>query len=474
MLNLDAEVRDSNPWWRDPGRIEDDPHLQEFERGAFQWDPPVMRALELGGAAIHTLRGPRQVGKTTTLKRVIARELKRGRERVGFFSFDLVEDPGTVLEVLRSMRRQHPDPEGPWLIVLDEITQVEGWARGVKYAWDQGLIREDTLILSGSSARDVVEGSELLPGRRGEDEDYVQLPVSFRSFTGLVRDLEIDVPVIDPTAIASEENRTHVRRATLALEALNDALADYLRCGGFPTPIDDRLREGEVSQRTLRTIWQAVAGDLTKGGLKRETGLKLVERVALGLGSPFAWSSAAGDMDVHIDTAKRYVRFLTLGFTLLPLYFWDLSSARFNESKQRKVYFRDPILARLPEAARSTQRSIDEAGLVEGVVAEALYRAIPMSLLETLPLPRSIGYWKATSGREIDFLADPTRDLLPVEVKWSDSSTAISNARRALGATFDRGIVLTRSVAETDHPLPAIPVSVFLYLITDGRRLLGV
>lgn len=473
MIDLDAEVRGSNPWWQDPKRIEDDPHIREFERGAFQWDPPVMRALDVQTPAIHTLRGPRQVGKTTTFKRIVARELERGAVRVGFFSFDLVDDPGTVLEVLRSMRRQHPEPEGRWLFVLDEITQVEGWARGVKYAWDQGLIRDDTLILTGSSARDMVEGWELLPGRRGEDEDYVQLPVSFRSFADHVRGLRIDVPVIDPTGISSEDNRRHIRQAALALEPLNEVLAIYLQCGGFPTPIDDWLREGEVTQRTLRTIWQAVAGDLTKGRLKRKTGLKLIERVVLSLGSPFAWSSAAEDMDVHIDTAKRYVRFLTLGFTLLPLYFWDLSDSRFNESKQRKVYFRDPVLARLPGAARSTQRSIAEDGLVEGVAAEALDRSIPMSLLDTFPLPRSIGYWKATSGREIDFLADPTRSLLPVEVKWSDSSTAISNARKAMGATFGRGVVLTRSVIEADRPLPALPVSVFLYLVTNGRRLLG-
>lgn len=368
------------------------------------------------------------------------------------------------------MKRQHPSPEGRWLFLFDEITQVEGWPRGVKYAWDHGAVRDDVLILTGSTARDMVEGAELLPGRRGEDVDHVQLPTSFRSFARHVADVEIDVPVVNPTAILGDQQRSHVRRTALALESLNGALSDYLTCGGLPAAVDDWLRQGEVTRRTLRTIWQAVAGDLSKGGLQRETGLKLIERVAIGLGGPFAWARAAREMDVHPDTAKRYVRFLTLGFTLLPLFFWDLSEASFNKAKQRKVYFRDPVFARLPAAARSTQRSVAEDGLVEGLVAEAIYRAVPMSLLETLPLPRSVGYWKATSGREIDFLADPTRALLPVEVKWGDASSSISNARKAISATFERGIVLSRSTLDLERVVPTIPVSVFLYLVSNGRN----
>jgi predicted AAA+ superfamily ATPase len=473
MIDIDQEVRRSNPWWRGAQYLRGDPHLKEFRNASFQWDPPVLEGLRLDQPAIHTLRGPRQVGKTTTLKRILKRHLPDEGGSVGYFSFDLVDDPATVLEVVRSMRRQHPNPEGRWLFLFDEITQLEDWTRGVKYAWDQGLIRNDTLLLTGSSARDMVEGAELLPGRRGEDHDYVQLPMSFRSFVKQIADLQVDVPVVDPNNLLDDQAHPHIRQVALQLEDLNELLGTYLTCGGLPAPVRDWLRAGSVSERSLRSIWQAVAGDLSKRGLKRETGLKLIERVAISQASPFAWTAASRDMDVHPNTVKRYVRFLTLGFTLLPLYFWDLSEARFNKSKQRKIYFRDPIFAQIPRAARSTQRTIDDAALVEGAVAETLLRATPKPLLDTFPLPRAVGYWKSSSGREIDFLADPTEERLPIEVKWSDAKSSISNARKALGATFDKGLVLTRSIFEPNHTLPAIPVSVFLYLVSDGHRMLG-
>lgn len=471
-MDLPREIRARNPWWRAPHRIEDDPHLEEFRQGVFHWDPPVLDALDGAAPGVHTLRGPRQVGKTTTLKRIVARALDRGHTRVGFFSFDLAEEPSEVLGVLRTMKELHPSPDGPWLFLLDEVTQLDDWQLGVKYAWDQGLVRGDTLLLSGSSARDLLENAELLPGRRGGGEDFVQLPMSFRAFVDHVTGSDLDVPVLSPAALASEEHRELVRETALHVEILNRRLADYLACGGLPRAVRDWIREDDVSAETLRMVWQAVAGDLTRGGLKREKGLKLLERVGISLGSNLAWQTAAEDMSVHRDTAKRYVRFLTLGFTLLPIYFWDLSGARFREARQRKVYFRDPLFARIPRAARATRRRLDEAALVEGAVAEAIFRSIPASLVDSFPFPRSVAYWKAKSGREIDFLADPAGETLAIEVKWGDNRTRLSDARRALSATFDDGLVLTESIFQPEREFPAIPTSVFLYLVSDGRRFL--
>lgn len=80
----------------------------------------------------------------------------------------------------------------------------------------------------------------------------------------------------------------------------------------------------------------------------------------------------------------------------------------------------------------------------------------------------AIAYWKATSGREIDFLVKPQRDLLPIEVKWSEHSSAVSHARRAIMATFAAGMILTRNLMDLEHAAPAVPTSCFLYFLRDS------
>lgn len=61
-----------NPWWQDRGAIHEDRHLQELERSPIHRRPQVIGEFALEPELIYTLRGPRQVGKTTLLKCLIA------------------------------------------------------------------------------------------------------------------------------------------------------------------------------------------------------------------------------------------------------------------------------------------------------------------------------------------------------------------------------------------------------------------
>jgi uncharacterized protein len=137
----DAQILELNPWWGDPGAVTRDPHVSGLAASPFAWDPPVLHAIPLAPGSVHTLRGPRQVGKTTTVKRLIGRLVSRGERRVFFFSFDLQRDQRAIRDVIVRAKKIHPDPEGPWYIFLDEVTSVPDWQLGIKYLWDNGFIR---------------------------------------------------------------------------------------------------------------------------------------------------------------------------------------------------------------------------------------------------------------------------------------------------------------------------------------------
>ena len=65
-----------NPWWESPERIESDRSIVEYQESKLQWQPKIREEFKLTQDVVYTLRGPRQVGKTTLIK-MIARELLR-------------------------------------------------------------------------------------------------------------------------------------------------------------------------------------------------------------------------------------------------------------------------------------------------------------------------------------------------------------------------------------------------------------
>jgi len=67
-----------NPWWSDPARIDSDKDIKAVESSSIKWRQEKIVHFALEKDAIYTLRGPRQVGKTTLLKKMIKNLLKNG------------------------------------------------------------------------------------------------------------------------------------------------------------------------------------------------------------------------------------------------------------------------------------------------------------------------------------------------------------------------------------------------------------
>ena len=77
-MPLTAEHIRENPWWADPSSIEADPHLRRLAAQPLIYEHEF--PFELDEDAVFTLRGPRQVGKTTLLKRITRHLIEAGIE----------------------------------------------------------------------------------------------------------------------------------------------------------------------------------------------------------------------------------------------------------------------------------------------------------------------------------------------------------------------------------------------------------
>lgn len=469
LMVPDSEIRTYNPWWLDPTSIHRDSDLISLRESSFQWTPPVLHEIPLRPKDTTTLRGPRQVGKTTTVKQLIAELLKRGETRILYFAFDFSRDNRDIPAVIRRAKQIHPAGDGPWFLFLDEITSVPEWTVGVKVAWDQGDSRGDFLLCTGSSARQM--GAEQLVGRRGRGHDYLQLPISFRDYCTGVRGLEV------PEALGIEEAMTPVglrrmRELYLQHDALSDALATYALCGGFPQAVSDMVKDHSVASETVRMLWDMVASDIQQAHRDKLVALKLLERVNASLGSSFVWQSAARAMDVSDVTAKAYAQLLAESFALLIVHHWDLGGGGLETRPPRKVYFIDPLLAAVASQRLRQARQPSEDALLENLVAISLYRCATESLVQAEPLATAVGYWKSRRGHEIDFVVAASAEglkasRLPIEVK-GDGKRGLAAARQSIAHSFGRGIIVSRTVFDPDPTIPTIPAAVFL--ATLGER----
>ncbi len=480
MTTLDEQILLWNPWWADPAAIGRDPHIRALEAAPVKWMPPLLDALPIVPGDTHSMRGPRQAGKTTIAKLLIRRLLERGERRVLYFSFDLHRDPEVLYDVVRRAKALHPDAEGTWHFFLDEVTSVPQWQRGVKVAWDQGLTRDDFVLLTGSSAHDMKYGAEQLPGRRGNGADFLHLPMSFRDFCMQVEELPLPAETFDIEGSLGNDGRRLARQLHLLSADLQRAFRSYLSVGGFPAAIRDykSAPERRPRPRTIRTLWSAIAGDIASSGRDQTATAKLLEEVAIALGNPLKWEGAAKAMGMaNSRTAREYVERLSESFSLLTVFFWDLSGGAPQPSKQRKVYYIDPLIGEIAPLLMPGARRPPADGVVENAVAVGLFRSAARALTQADPVPGVVGYWRSANNREIDFVAPAERrgrgGRIPIEVK-GDSDSGIGHARLAIVRAFGEGLVASRNVFDPEGAVPVIPIPVLLAGLSEApRRELG-
>src|SRR6187401_1360292 len=106
---LDQFAR-QNRWWLDPAGMSRDRHLRQLRQAQIRWEPPL--PFQFDRDAVYTLRGPRQVGKSTILKRQIAALLAEGWPANAILYLDVelagLETARDLVEALRAYTGSQP------------------------------------------------------------------------------------------------------------------------------------------------------------------------------------------------------------------------------------------------------------------------------------------------------------------------------------------------------------------------------
>ena len=480
MALSDEQILAQNPWWTSGGWQEADPHLELLRAQPMRLAADFVDGLDLDRPGIHILRGPRQVGKSTDLKLLVERALAGGlRARsVVYLALDLLE--GRHLSELAATVQRALDlagDEGLGLLLLDEVTAVTGWQTAVKSLWDGGTIRNEVVVCTGSSAIDLRHGAaERLPGRRQAGTDHLALPQSFAAFA---RAVNSDIPVSPRLTVADvcgSEGEAILREMRVYAPALEVELERYLRFGGLPAAVAEAASGArEPSGEAKRVLYDSLVRELQRRGASVPAGHALLERVVRSLGSKVSWSSMAREMDVPLgrgggrpshQTLRDYIELLAGGYFLFVTYFWRSDSQTNELSRDKKVFFADPLLHTIAlDGAPGLTPSMP--ALVENVIGMALLRRYEPAerLLETFALPERLHIWQTARGGEIDFVCGPRRQLDAVEVKYRrdvDLRTAAAVARAHPGRP---ALIATRKTLDFRETYALVPAHLLLWAL---------
>jgi predicted AAA+ superfamily ATPase len=481
MALLDEELIAFNPWWRDAAWRSQDPHLLALNDQPVRLPAEFVLDIDLDEPGVNVLRGPRQVGKSTDLKLLVDRALDEGRDNrsVIYLALDLLEDQ-PMAEFARSVRRaKELSGVSNALLLLDEVTSVQKWQGAVKSLWDAGVIRGDVVVCTGSSAVDLQQGTaERLPGRRKGGQDYLVLPQSFASFA---RATDNAIPSSSRFAVSelrSPAGEQVLRDMQLHLPALDRALMRYLTFGGLPAAVAEAVSGAdEPSSDVKRILWDSLIRELQRRGANVPAGQALLARVANALGAETNWTDLARDMDVPLGrraeagktshhTLKNYVELMAGGYFVFIAYFWKRGQNTNDLSKNKKLFFADPLLHTVA-LDRAPGLTRDVPALVENAVGLALYRQYepPERLAETFVAPERLHIWKTASGGEIDFVAGAANELDVVEVKYRNNP-GLGAAAAAAKAHPGRPVVMaTQRHLEFRKDYTLIPASLLLWAL---------
>jgi len=157
-----------NPWWEDKNNIENDVHIKKLKGRKYIYEPQLLKSSDLKKDAVYTLRGARQVGKTTLVKLIIKDLLGKNinPRNIFYYSMDLVKDDRELFEIFISWYQTVKENSKRKYILFDEATFVKNWEKSIKHIVDIFGLENKTFILTGSSAIDMRKGSSRLPGRR--------------------------------------------------------------------------------------------------------------------------------------------------------------------------------------------------------------------------------------------------------------------------------------------------------------------
>ncbi|MEA3514350.1 MAG: ATP-binding protein [Nanoarchaeota archaeon] len=445
---MDELIR-ANPWWKEKTEIENDFHIKKVEKSTLSWQPVFISVFEQG---LYSIRGPRQVGKTTWMKLTIKDLLRKvNKENIMYFNCDILNNYIDILNIIRNYFELFENKDKRY-IFLDEVSYIEDWQKAIKHLYDSGELENCVVVVTGSFSIDIKKSIEKLPGRIGLGKRHFKiLPLSFAEF------LE-----------ARGSDLVNKKNKKLYIKELNKELHNYLITGGFPMVIDYFNNHGYIDETFYEIYKNWIIGDLEKWSKSEKYSKQIFKRIIETFSSEVNWEglSSGTDIDAH-STIQSYVSLFEDIFAVNYINKMDYNKNIPDYPKSKKIYFADPFIfysvwkwcygeEKNFEYFKDKMRLSDfKSKIIEMVVLNNIVKRMEHETkLNNFDYKDNVFYWfNKTKSVEVDFVIK--KDLKALEVKWTNR---IRDEHFKAQKYFDDFKVLTKDKVGKNR----VPVCIFL------------
>lgn len=330
----------------------------------------------LGSGKAIVVIGPRQVGKTTLIESIL--------ETKDYLLLD-GDDPKTRTLLTEPNTEQIRAIIGKFKYVfIDEAQRIEGIGLTMKIITDR--FKDVQLFTSGSSSFDLTNKiNEPLTGRKWE---YQLFPISWEEFENYHGFLNSEQQL---------ENRLLYGFYPDVLNNVGDEIS-ILR-----NLVNSYLYKDILSYSDIR---------------KPEVLERLVQALALQVGSEVNYSELAQIVNVDKNTISKYIDILQQGYIIFKLSSFSRNVR--NEIKtNKKIYFYDNGVRNMvignfnPLDLRTDKGALWENFLISERMKQIEYK---QSLARTY-------FWRTKQQQEVDFVEENSGKIIGYEFKWNKKKT---------------------------------------------------
>lgn len=464
---IDAELVEANPWWRNPGGWEQqDVQLRAVRSSPLAYEPRPLDDLTPGG--LYILRGPRRVGKSTALKQLVVERIRAGNPPRHILHVSVEgRSAQDVTDIVRRGTDQWLEgTPGERLWLLDEITGVHGdWPAAIKRLRDNHpSFAVDSVILTGSSSAGFDEARKLLAGRRSATRsDRVLFQMRFVEVAGALGAGLPPAPNLGPSDLADDATvEDVVSEYRPWVPVLIESWGRYLRVGGYPQAVASAMEPSTEREPELReALWDVIHGDAFAGSDLTQTQTHAILRILTSsLTSLLSTHAVAQAAKIAAGTADRRLDALRRAFLAFPVHREQGLAPK--PRAQSKWYFTDPGLARLASSFGAGAPP-DQPALSEQQLALAILRALEQDSPGAAMRHDRLLHYRSSTRAEIDFVS-PDFPATCVESrfvdrKWGRAFQTIEASGRSTG------IVATRSGLQRHDGGWALPAGFVAFVL---------
>lgn len=317
--------------------------------------------------------GPRQTGKTTLLEQfdaafklsLIQPRIRQRYER----------DPSLLADEIEALGNHPSIP----LVIIDEVQKIPQIMDVVQDLIDRKIAK---FILTGSSARKLKHPLyiNLLPGR-------------------------VIVMHLDPFRLSE-------------IEDIHGSIEELITNGSLPAIFlspDLQEREDLLASYVTTYLEEEVRAEALVRNLSHFS--RFLELAAIESGNIINYSKISQDIGIAHSTVAAYYQILEDCLIIERIEPLTKSKNRKKLTKSPKFLFFDMGVRRVA-AQEGSKLPIEYMGrLFEQFIGLEIIRK-----LRTFPSSRIL-YWRDPDGPEVDWVIRHSNELIPIEVKWTDSPT---------------------------------------------------